>query len=87
MKIKGSGSESGSISRRHGSADPDPHVRVNVMDPQHWVMACAAYLNFCASFPDSSPAPFWPYQSVPRKENATINQMKATNNGKRVNSP
>jgi hypothetical protein len=30
MKIKGAGSES--ISRRHGSADPDPHQ--NVMDPQ-----------------------------------------------------
>ncbi len=27
-------SESGSISQRHGSADPDPHQ--NVMDPQHW---------------------------------------------------
>jgi hypothetical protein len=25
---------SGSISQRHGSADPDPHQ--NVMDPQHW---------------------------------------------------
>ncbi len=30
-KIAGSGS--GSISQRHGSADPDPHQ--NVMDPQH----------------------------------------------------
>ncbi len=26
--------EFGSISQRHGSADPDPHQ--NVMDPQHW---------------------------------------------------
>ncbi len=25
---------SGSISQRHGSADPDPHQ--NVMDPRHW---------------------------------------------------
>jgi hypothetical protein len=33
-KIAGSGSESGSISQRHGSADPDPHQ--NVTDPQHW---------------------------------------------------
>jgi hypothetical protein len=35
MKVEGSGSESGSgsISQRHGSADPDPHQ--NVMDPQH----------------------------------------------------
>ncbi len=36
-KIAGSGSESesgpGSISQRHGSADPDPHQ--NVMDPQY----------------------------------------------------
>jgi len=31
MKIEGS--ESGSVSQRHGSADPDPHQ--NVMDPQH----------------------------------------------------
>jgi hypothetical protein len=27
--------ESGSISQRHGSADPDPSQ--NVMDPQHWL--------------------------------------------------
>jgi hypothetical protein len=35
MKIEGSGSASGSgsISQRHGSADPDPHQIV--MDPQH----------------------------------------------------
>jgi hypothetical protein len=32
MKIEGSAS--GSISQRHGSADPDPHQ--NVMYPQHW---------------------------------------------------
>jgi hypothetical protein len=31
--MAGSGSESGSISQRHGSADPDPHQ--NVMDLQH----------------------------------------------------
>ncbi len=30
----GSGSESGSIGQRHGSADPDPPQIV--MDPQHW---------------------------------------------------
>jgi hypothetical protein len=41
MKIEGSesafgsGSESGSISQRHGSADPDPDPHQNVMDPQH----------------------------------------------------
>jgi hypothetical protein len=33
MKIAGSGSEYGSISQRHGSADLDPLQ--NVMDPQH----------------------------------------------------
>jgi hypothetical protein len=32
MKIEGSGS----ISQRHGSADPDPHQ--NIMDPQHWFL-------------------------------------------------
>jgi hypothetical protein len=34
MKIAGSGS----ISQRHGSADPDPDPdpHQNVMDPQHW---------------------------------------------------
>jgi hypothetical protein len=26
---------SGSISQRHGSADPDPDPRQNIMDPQH----------------------------------------------------
>jgi hypothetical protein len=31
MKIEGSGS----ISQRHGSADPDPDPYQNVMDPQH----------------------------------------------------
>jgi hypothetical protein len=38
-QIAGSGSEpgSGSISQRHGSADPDPPQ--NVMDPQHWMHA------------------------------------------------
>jgi hypothetical protein len=35
MKIDGSGSESGSISQRHESTDPDPDPHQNVMDPQH----------------------------------------------------
>jgi hypothetical protein len=35
-KTAGSGSESGSISQTHGSADPDPDQPQNVMDPQHW---------------------------------------------------
>jgi hypothetical protein len=33
-----SGSESGSISQRHGSADPDPDPSQNVMDLQHWYL-------------------------------------------------
>ena len=43
-KIAGSGSgcESGSISQRHGSADPDPHQ--NVMDPQHCFFVFHFYL-------------------------------------------
>jgi hypothetical protein len=35
-KIAGFGS--GSISQRHGSADPDPHQ--NVMDPEHCATLC-----------------------------------------------
>ncbi len=34
MKIEGSGS----ISQRHGSADPDQDAHQNVMDPQHWFL-------------------------------------------------
>ncbi len=37
---------SGSISQRHGSADPDPHQ--NVMDPQHWLRHCPAHLELTA---------------------------------------
>jgi hypothetical protein len=39
MKIEGSGS--GSISLRHGSADPDPHQ--NVMDPEHCLATLASF--------------------------------------------
>jgi hypothetical protein len=35
-KIVGSGSASESISQRHGSADPYPDPRQNVLDPEHW---------------------------------------------------
>ncbi len=37
-KIAGSGYESGSgsISQRHGSADPDPDPHQNVMNPELW---------------------------------------------------
>jgi hypothetical protein len=45
-KIAGSGSESGSISQRHGSVDPDPDPPQNVTDPQH----CKKH-----SDPDSDP--------------------------------
>ncbi len=34
-KIEEYGSRSGSISQRHGSADPDLDPHQNVMDPQH----------------------------------------------------
>jgi hypothetical protein len=40
---------SGSISQRHGSADPDPDPPQNVMDPQHWIlvnMLCAIDCSF-----------------------------------------
>ncbi len=42
IKIAGSGS----ISQRHGSADPDPPQ--NVMDPQHWFFG---YFSSAESFP------------------------------------
>jgi hypothetical protein len=35
-KIAGSGSGSGSISQRHGSADPDLDPNQNFMDPKHF---------------------------------------------------
>jgi hypothetical protein len=38
MKIEGSGS----ISQRHGSADPDPDPHQNVMDPQHCLQATSS---------------------------------------------
>jgi hypothetical protein len=43
-KIAGSGSESRSISQRHGSADPDPHQ--NVMDPEHWPVSMFILLAY-----------------------------------------
>jgi hypothetical protein len=43
MKIAGSGSASGSISQRHGSADPDPHQ--NVIDPEHCFRCFKALLK------------------------------------------
>ncbi len=40
--IAGCGSESGSISQRHGSADLDPDPHQNVTDPEHWFL-CIIY--------------------------------------------
>jgi hypothetical protein len=39
------GSESGSISQRLGSADPDPDPCQNVMDPQHWFLQLQHYAD------------------------------------------
>jgi hypothetical protein len=39
--MKMEGSESGSISKRHGSADSDTHQ--NVIDPQHWLADLTIY--------------------------------------------
>jgi hypothetical protein len=39
----GSGSESGSISQRHGSADSEPLPHQNVMDPEHCLPPCQKY--------------------------------------------
>jgi hypothetical protein len=35
---------SGSVSKRYGSADPDPHQ--NVTDPQHWLVIFSDTLFF-----------------------------------------
>jgi hypothetical protein len=43
MKIEGSGS----ISQRHGSADPDPDSHQNVMDPQHCLKHKIYFLIQC----------------------------------------
>ncbi len=51
-KIAGSASESGSISQRHGSADPDPDPHQNVMDPEHWLLGC-----FCSAVVVVEPDP------------------------------
>ena len=59
-KIAGSGSASGSISQRHGSADPDPDQdsHQNVTDPQHWFPVFQFLLEDTASSvadPDPDP--------------------------------
>jgi hypothetical protein len=44
-KIAGSEFASGSISQRHGSADPDPDPHQNVMDPQHCSVVSSPRVN------------------------------------------
>jgi hypothetical protein len=44
-KIAGSTSEPGSISQRHGSADPDPNPHQNVMDPEHWLWVWICWIH------------------------------------------
>jgi hypothetical protein len=53
-KIAGFGSESGSITQRYGSADPDPdpHSPQNVMDPQHWLKVPKREIFDRSDFPD-----------------------------------
>jgi hypothetical protein len=36
---------SGSISQRHGSADPDPEQHQNVMDPEHCLLYVCMRVN------------------------------------------
>jgi hypothetical protein len=43
MKIAGSGS--GSVSQRHGSANPDPYQ--NVSDPQHCILKIIISISKC----------------------------------------
>jgi hypothetical protein len=54
-KIAGSGpaSASGSISQRHGSADPypDPDPSQNVMDPQHCYLSLISVYNSVPTLP------------------------------------
>jgi hypothetical protein len=38
-------SRSGSVSQRHGSADPDPDPPQNVMDPQHWLKSLKCFIS------------------------------------------
>jgi hypothetical protein len=55
---------SGSISQRHGSADPDPDPPENVTDPQHCMQARQLRLQLCHVV---SPQKFW-VRSVERRE-------------------
>ncbi len=67
MKIEGSGS----ISQRHGSADPDPHQ--NVMDPQHWLLQFVILLLlFSSSTSNPPPRPFIISESTMLLEGASF---------------
>jgi hypothetical protein len=83
MKIEGAGS--GTISQRHGSADPDPDPdpHQNVMDPQHWILQKLRCFIFntsqisdspCAVLVQFYPALCWPILH-------TGNKTKVTNRG------
>jgi hypothetical protein len=56
MKIGGSGFESGFISQRHGSTDPDPDPHQNVTDLKHcpsdstFVGGCRDRTQDCCDF-------------------------------------
>jgi hypothetical protein len=60
MKIEGS------ITRRHGSTDPDPDPHQNVMDPQHWP-------NYKSQFSGPGSASFWEVGSGFASESKIIN--------------
>jgi hypothetical protein len=68
MKIEVSGSASGSIRQRHGSADPDPHPDPyqNVMYPQHCyvpVVQIRDIFNSVSDHPESGYSIFAGYRT------------------------
>jgi hypothetical protein len=73
MKIAGSGS----ISQRHGSADPDPHQ--NVMDLQHCLYLCGVQAPLKRRRPE---APAWFPASSPRSSQPFMGSR-----GSRIASP
>jgi hypothetical protein len=70
-KIAGSGSASGSISQRHGSADPDPHQ--NVIDPEHCHKHRKKYLE-----PRFRPPPFPAAIQLKYREGTLLNTIGPT---------
>ncbi len=57
MKIAGSGSACGSISQRHGSADPDQLPHQNVIDPELCLPPCQKYCTSAPSTLGWAPSP------------------------------